>query len=272
MVVHREDLQSMKQYLAERMQATGQFSTIDPKLGRAFKLMASQKQRGIYLEGGEGRFLIYCHADPFPSNRNLFKEQTMLGRQGVHTENVLYSGDVFFRWDRAPFKARRVGTAAQRRRYITTKKLERSLNTRHGGVTYFKPGRRVLEQVRLIGGVQSDYTVPETVRNEYGVEELVESRAPEWVESRELTTVMDHEVLKTLRCPGLDQVGFYDDGLDASIRGLLEREAQADEDERYDVGERIGIMLDSCDERTLRRMTRKFGQAALGGYAVYDSP
>ena len=252
----KEDLVRMKEYVAEKLQSTGQFSTIDPKLGRKFDLMAKQKQRGIYLVGNQGRFLVYCHAAPFPNNRDLLREQNGLRQLGVLTPNILYSGEEFFRWDEAPFKAIRTGTIEQRRRYIKTKEIERLLNKRAGGVTYFKPRKNVLEQVKLKRGVQSDYTRDPN------------SRAPSWVESRDLTTVRDHEVLRVLSDFGLDRSGFYDHSLDRRISHLLTLEAETeDEETRYDSGERIGIMLDSCTERQLRRMTERFGAGALGGYA-----
>ena len=269
-MAHDEALNEMKEYLAERLHDQKGFPVIDAYVKNK-NLAGQQRQRLVYTKDClQNEYLIYCHADPFPNNQALLDEQKKHRQNALSCFNVLYSGEVFFKWDAAVFSKIRVGTPEQRRRYMRTVELERLLNKRDGKVTYFKPDKRTLEHVKFNEGTVTSFysdSVRENVTRGTG------GHIPHT--ARSLVTIMDHEVLETLGDFYLTKRGFISEEeayRGTSLQELLRQEmtlrAKGRDFSAYD--ERISIMLESAGIDERRRLTQEFGTGALGQFCVHS--
>lgn len=236
-------LDRMKTTIVERLKETGDFLRVTPSPQQHLLLRAKERKRIILMQKLRERYVIYCHDNSYPNNTALFEEDTK-----IPTTHILAIGDNFFQKDKEYLTQFREGDT---RNLVRTKDLERLLMKKEGKVLYYDPEGENIHVVRLFQDVIGRYdpTIPGPRR-------------------KLLKTVMRYELIDVWNRFTMDKNGLRSLSLDEEIGVLLRREEKSDEYERYNSGERMGIILDSCSFEDRLRLTKKYGENALGDYAV----
>jgi len=179
-----KERERIKEYLTERLRATGRFQRVEPNF--ALNPKDPERARNVLAEAGNERYLLMVHSDPQlkPNQKSLLGRQQKYSAAGIATVSV-FDDSVFYNWDRGPFKASRLGTHAQRSSLIKLLGLELVAQSL-GPVAYFKNDGEKMQVVRYKGGVVANY---ESSENDF---------AREQVRQQELKTVMQADVVETL--------------------------------------------------------------------------
>ncbi len=217
----RKEREFIKDYLIEELSSKGNFSSISPN--RAFGYGEDEIKRFISLERDQEKYLVVVHSDSSykPEQEALNKFMRFLGKDNIACVSV-FDDSIFYNWDQGPFKPSRTGSREEIRKRIKLLGLERQAQEL-GSVTYYKQNKPRLEVVRFIGGVIADYRKSQ--------------KAPEWIQERELLTVMNPEVLETFT--------EFDLTYDQKVKGIQMA--------KFIAPRSIAVEEDEAEERSLDR-------------------
>lgn len=194
----QKERDAIKEYLVEKLQCLGEFSQISmdysPLDGGA---RDPERKRHILCEKVERKYLISVHSHPDYNHGvdaflQILRHASLQGIAcvSVFDDSVFYRKDKDLQRPRAP----QIGNPEKERQRIKLLGLERYLQE-FGELTYYKSYSRKLEVVSFTKGVIADYSSSES------------EAAREWIKQRELLTVMEPTVERSLDSFTLDIEG-----------------------------------------------------------------